>query len=67
MRISALPEGDEGAALTREEIWDQLPDEIRRNVKHSEAVLEESCGELWERKEAGGKAGGFRYWRKGNG
>ena len=62
--LTILPEGDDRVALTREEIWDQVPEEIRRNVKRFEAVLEEGCGELWEKRGSGGKAGGFRYWRK---
>ena len=60
--LTILPEGDDRVALTREEIWDQVPEEIRRNVKRFEAVLEEGCGELWERKGNGGRSG-YRYWR----
>lgn len=42
--LTILPEGDDRVALTREEIWDQVPDEIRRNVKRFEAVLEDGAG-----------------------
>ena len=63
--LTILPEGDDRVALTREEIWDQVPEEIRRNVKRFEAVLEEGCGELWEKRGSGGKQAAFRYWRKG--
>ena len=62
--LTIVPEGDERVALTREEIWDRVPEEIRRNVKRFETVLEELCGELWERKGGtGGRNGPAKYWR----
>ena len=60
--LTILPEGDDRVALTREEIWDHVPDEIRRNVKRFEAVLEDGCGELWQ-KIGGGKGRTTKYWR----
>ena len=60
--LTILPEGDGSVALTREEIWDQVPEEIRRNVKRFEAVLEDGCGELWAKKPGSSRIPA-RYWR----
>ena len=64
--LTILPEGDERVALTREEIWDLVPEEIRKNEVRFKTVLEEGCGELWEKRGTGGKQAAFRYWRKGS-
>jgi hypothetical protein len=53
---------DEEKAVTREELWNGLPEQLRVNVKRFEAVLEEHVGTLWERKGGVGR-GGIRYWR----
>jgi hypothetical protein len=57
-----IPFGTEADAVTRDEIWAKLPDEVRVNVKRFEAVLENGCGELWARRGNGGRSG-YKYWR----
>jgi hypothetical protein len=57
---------DEEKAVTREELWNGLPEQLRVNVKRFEAVLEEHVGTLWERKGGTGRGVTFRYWRKKN-
>jgi hypothetical protein len=54
---------NEEEALTREELGNGLPEQLRVNVKRFEAVLEEHVGTLWTKKGEGGRAG-FRYWRE---
>ena len=62
--VEIIPEGDESVALTREEIWGRLPEDVRVNVKRFESVLEAGVGEMWAKVGTGGKKSAFRYWRR---
>ena len=61
-----IPEGDESVALTREEIWNRLPEDVRVNVKRFESVLEDGVGEMWQRKGGTRGQGSAKYWRECN-
>ncbi|MCU0706370.1 MAG: AAA family ATPase [Fimbriiglobus sp.] len=49
-------------SLTREELWDELPPDMRKNEKRFRTVLEEGAGTLWQRDGKGRNGGAFRYW-----
>jgi predicted ATP-dependent serine protease len=48
--------------LTREELWEELPPDMRKNEKRFRAVLEDGTGTLWQREGKGRNGGAFRYW-----
>jgi hypothetical protein len=56
--LAALPK--DGTPLTRKEIWDRLPHELRRGEGRFITVLEEGSGTLWFRTGRGGRYG-FQY------
>ncbi len=60
--LSVLPP-DDPDGMTREEIWEALPDGVRKNEKRFRQVLDDATGRLWRREGSGGKGGAFRYWR----
>ncbi len=60
--LAVLP-ADDPDGMTREEIWEQLPDGVRKNNIRFRSVLEAECGKLWRKEGAGNKAGAYRYRR----
>ena len=60
-----IPEGAETVALTREEIWTRLPEDVRVNVKRFESVLQDGCGEMWQKMGGTGRSVA-KYWRRGD-
>jgi hypothetical protein len=59
--LAVLPANDPDG-MTREEIWEALPAEVRKNEVRFKRTLEADCGKLW-RKEGKGGRGGYRYHR----
>jgi hypothetical protein len=45
------PPADDPAGLTREEIWDAPPPEVRKNEVRFKSVLEAEAGTMWEREQ----------------
>ncbi len=60
--LAVLPH-DDPDGMTREEIWDALPDAVRKNNIRFRIILEAECGRLWRKVGAGNKAGAYRYRR----
>jgi hypothetical protein len=56
--LKALPK--DGSALTRKEIWDRLPAELRRGEVNFKSVLLAGAGKLWFRTGNGGRDA-YRY------
>lgn len=54
----------EDKAMTREEIWNRPPEEVRVNVKRFEAVLEAGVGTLWTRKRIASNVASVYWWGK---
>ena len=49
--------------MTREEIWEALPNGVRRNEVRFKRVLEAENGKLWVKSGNGGKGTPYRYRR----
>ena len=49
-------------ALTREEIWERLPEAVRVNRPRFHSVLEAEVPTLWLKEGGGRQAGSYRYW-----
>lgn len=58
-----VPFGEE-KAMTGEELWSALPEDLRVNVKRFEAVPVSGVGTLWTRKKGPGKGMPVLYWRR---
>ena len=59
--LAVLP--TDGDGMTREEIWEQLPAEVRVNHMRFKSVLEAENGKLWVKSGNGGKGTPYRYRR----
>ena len=60
--LGVLPANRE-QAMTRDEIWEKLPDAVRVNQARCWSVLEAEVPNLWMKEGGGRKAGAYRYWR----
>ena len=50
-------------ALTREEIWERLPEAVRVNEVRFKSVMEAGVPKDWLKEGGGGgKANAYRYW-----
>jgi restriction endonuclease S subunit len=47
--------------LTRKDIWEALPEELRVNEPRFREVLEGGVGDVWGKEKADGRGGGFVY------
>jgi hypothetical protein len=47
--------------MTRKEIWEALPEELRVNEPRFREVLEGGVGDVWGKEKADGRGGGFVY------
>jgi hypothetical protein len=52
--------GDSG--LTRKQLWERLPDELRRNESKFKVQVESGVGSMWRRKERSNRDGGPIYF-----
>jgi hypothetical protein len=60
--LAVLPP-DDPDGMTRDEIWERLPDGVRKNQVRFKRVLDAECGKLWRKEGSCGKKDPFRYWR----
>ena len=60
--LAVLPAGDPDG-ITREEIWERLPDGVRKNEVRFKSVLKAENGKLWVKSWSGGKSTPYRYRR----
>ena len=51
----------DGRPWTRKDLWDGLPDELRKNQPRFLSVLEAECPRLWRKESRSGRGGGFVY------
>ena len=49
-------------ALTREEIWERLPEAVRVNEVRFKSVMEAGVPKDWLKEGGGRQAGSYRYW-----
>ena len=59
--ILGVLDGPEEEGLTRKAIWEQLPDEVRRNEPKFREVMEQWIGVLWRKEERAARGGGSVY------
>lgn len=60
LRRAILAEaGDDG--LTRKQVWDALPDDLRRNETRVNAVIEDGVEAEWRKEERSARSGGAVY------
>jgi hypothetical protein len=59
--LAVLPP-DDPDGMTREDIWERLPDGVRKNHMRFKSVLEAENGKLWVKSGNGGRSG-YRYRR----
>jgi hypothetical protein len=52
--------------MTRKEIWDALPDDLRRNEVRVSGVIEDGVGEEWRKEERSARLGGSLYFGLSN-
>ena len=57
----------DGKPWTRKELWDGLPDGLRKNEPRFKSVLEAEAGVLWRKEKGSGQGGGFVYTHRGLG
>ncbi|MBA4066399.1 MAG: hypothetical protein C0501_22330 [Isosphaera sp.] len=50
-----------GPGLTRKQLLDGLPDELRKGENRFRGLLEDGCGTLWAKGEREGRGGGSVY------
>ena len=60
--LAALPATRE-AALTRDEIWEKLPEAVKVNHVRFKSVMEAGVPVDWLKQGDGVKGRGYRYWR----
>jgi len=63
--LGVLPANRE-QAMTRDEIWEKLPEGVRVNEKRFWSVLEAEVPRLWLKEGGSGKGGAYRYWLSSN-
>ncbi len=59
--IRKLLERDRDGGLTRQRLWDGLPDDLRRNEKAFRDALEDGVGRDWAKQERATRLGGPLY------
>ena len=62
LAIRRLLPANREQALTREEIWERLPEAVKVNRPRFHSVLEAEVPTLWLKEGGGRQAGSYRYW-----
>ncbi len=53
----------DGDGMTREQIWEALPDGVRKNEVRFKSVMAAETGKLWRKAGDGSRGNPFRYQR----